>query len=654
MTSPPILPRSLEPLADESLFGFLLRLGHRLEQPPHFLAKAAGLTIGSGAASRIPTGLALRLGPEQVDRFARASQLDHDEVINLTMVSLGSRYPPADYIVGPGRHGPQLRQAQGLPSLRRWMSTHPARFCPECLAGHSAIETTHGGSWRKLWHLPVAFACPLHRRLLVATCPACGGRPAASSGLIASSVEILHPVQCRSPIPSTEPHPRHAPRVCGQRLDLPQPTQQASAITPILLPLQARLLALLDEQGPATTTSVGKQVPISHYMMDLRLVSVLVRASWPIAVSFIDSAQVLESLESYADSRLADLEDWGRQGRRVSFTALHDAPPVDPAVCGAVVAVAEAILNAAVADEMLRPMLADAARSAPWRTFLENAKRPCSSEFRTLVETVTEQVRPRRRPPRSAGSRGYNGWLEYHRVMGHTVVEPTGDCRFDHRHVPQNMTDEWFSEHFTKDPGINPRHLRRIAAIRLVQMSTGGSVEKASSLLGIPPSTTTSLPHTVAQWTQDRDNAITLNTAIRAFADSLNQHPDALTDYGKRRSFLAGWVIPLDDWAGFLTKVEEAGGLAPGRATATIWTERRRYVASVLAWQTVTQGDRGFAPLLKPGGQAHGDAKSIRQEIWHAFHPSTRGKINTGLATLVALIPGYAHQVASAIDRVKD
>ncbi|MER6897832.1 hypothetical protein, partial [Amycolatopsis sp. NPDC000740] len=39
------LPRSLDPLPDGSLVGFLLRLSHRLEIPPNRLARLAGLGI---------------------------------------------------------------------------------------------------------------------------------------------------------------------------------------------------------------------------------------------------------------------------------------------------------------------------------------------------------------------------------------------------------------------------------------------------------------------------------------------------------------------------------------------------------------------------------------------------------------------------------
>ena len=656
MTSPFVLPRSLEPLADESLFGFVLRLGHRLEQPPHFLVKAAGLTARSGAPSRIPTGLVLRLHPEQATCFARACRLSEGEVSSLTMEGLGNRYPPADYIAGLGRHGPELRQAQGFPSLRRWMSTHPARYCPQCLAGDSAIESEHGGPWRKSWHLPMVFACPLHKQLLVAICPVCGRRPSgasATSGLIANSTEIMHPAQCRSPLPTTEPHPRRAPRSCGQRLDLPQITQQQTAITPLLLALQDRLLGLLDNRGPTTTTCIGKQVTIPHYMMDLRLVSVLISASWPSASPSVASAEIRECLEHYADARQTDLEDRQQQGNPLRFAAIHDTPPADPAACGAMLAAAETILtstDSAHAGEMLRPMLAKAVLSPQWRTFLENAKKPCSPEVRTLFETITEQVRPPRRPRRSPGPGAWNGWLEYHRSMGHTVTEPTGDCQFDHRHIPQNMTDGWFADHFGKSPGINPRHLRRIAAIRLVQMSTGGSLARAAVLLGLPASCTESLSHTIAHWSRDPDNANKLNTAIRAFAHVLNQDPGSRIDYGKRRSFLADWTVPLSDWERLVAEIKEIRGLPPSHRMTPNWSERRRYVASVLIWEALTQGDRVFAPILRPGGQAYGHSTWIRQDIWHALNAEARRESNAGRAALVALIPNYARQLASVVD----
>lgn len=55
------LPRSLAPLPNESLLGFLLRLSHRLDTSPLRLAKATGLT--SQTATRIPTRLLLEMTP---------------------------------------------------------------------------------------------------------------------------------------------------------------------------------------------------------------------------------------------------------------------------------------------------------------------------------------------------------------------------------------------------------------------------------------------------------------------------------------------------------------------------------------------------------------------------------------------------------------
>ena len=43
MTRPRPLPRSLDPLPDESLIGFMLRLSHRLDLPPARIATLTGL-----------------------------------------------------------------------------------------------------------------------------------------------------------------------------------------------------------------------------------------------------------------------------------------------------------------------------------------------------------------------------------------------------------------------------------------------------------------------------------------------------------------------------------------------------------------------------------------------------------------------------------
>ena len=84
------LPRSLDPLPEESLPGYLLRLAHRLGVAPSRLATRLGLTAGRGHCS--PGSLLHLPGPAR-DVITVATRLTHAEVDDLCLNSPGSRYP---------------------------------------------------------------------------------------------------------------------------------------------------------------------------------------------------------------------------------------------------------------------------------------------------------------------------------------------------------------------------------------------------------------------------------------------------------------------------------------------------------------------------------------------------------------------------------
>ena len=156
---PAALPRSLDPLPDESLVGFLLRLAHRLETSPARILERAGfaLTRGRQDTSAIPHHVMLQLTPRERDGLALAARLTHQEAEALCFDQLRGRFPlprPAT-----GRQTPAFR-------FDWWLNTMFSRYCPQCLAGDgSPIQDDHGGPWKRAWRLPVVFACEMHSRL---------------------------------------------------------------------------------------------------------------------------------------------------------------------------------------------------------------------------------------------------------------------------------------------------------------------------------------------------------------------------------------------------------------------------------------------------------------------------------------------------------
>jgi hypothetical protein len=71
------LPRSLDPLPGEALPGYLLRLAHRLEQPPIRIAAITGLT--TARTVQIPGRFLLQLSAAEASRFCRACRLTPQE-----------------------------------------------------------------------------------------------------------------------------------------------------------------------------------------------------------------------------------------------------------------------------------------------------------------------------------------------------------------------------------------------------------------------------------------------------------------------------------------------------------------------------------------------------------------------------------------------
>ena len=166
MPMPPPLGRSLIPLPGESLPGFILRLSCRLQLPPARLAALTGLVPAGHSGARVPVSLLTEI-PEPARRtFAHMTRLTTDKVAQLGLACLQERYPlPAGAAKNPAT----------VPLSGLLVFAPATRYCPDCLAGdRSPIQDAFGGPWRKIWHLPVVFACTLHQRLLEDRCPECG------------------------------------------------------------------------------------------------------------------------------------------------------------------------------------------------------------------------------------------------------------------------------------------------------------------------------------------------------------------------------------------------------------------------------------------------------------------------------------------------
>jgi hypothetical protein len=260
------LTRSLEPLAGESLAGYLLRISCRLRISPLHLARLTGCTSDSSAVIR-----RLLLLDLDVQCFALATQLSSSEAGSLTLASWADRYPP----IKRSRTGP------GWPAaLDDWLFNAGPRYCPGCLAGDgSPIQQQYGGPWKKYWHLPIAFACPQHHRFLREGCPQPHPASPDARRLIAfPSRSAMHPAQCRRPRQPGKGTGRHRGS-CGTRFDQPGDDDLLRP-GPGILDARQGMLALLSPQHPAEDAV--------RAFTGLRVITALLCASWPLGQDLTD------------------------------------------------------------------------------------------------------------------------------------------------------------------------------------------------------------------------------------------------------------------------------------------------------------------------------------------------------------------------------
>lgn len=343
------LPRSLNPLPDETLTGFILRLAHRTGTTPGEITIRTGLAPHDrpGLPTRLPLGSLHHLNDEYVTTFADVTHLTPGEVTGLLLAPLGDRYGPLNPALTP-RSTP-ARMIYDNP----WVLTRSTRYCPPCLAGDGdAIQDIHGGAWQRLWRLPVVFLCLRHQRLLQHECPGCGTpvhsvRTANANAIARLSDDTLHPWQCRFP---TRPTPQHRPETaCATdltRLDPPSAEPDTVTMT-VLLQLQQQLVDLLTAGGPETAMSAGAPVPAAHYFADLRATVAIVFRTWPVAREYASTPCLATALDTEYTSRIAQAGPLLNTPGKKKTSKPYTAPPVDSLAAGAVLDIASQLLQAA-------------------------------------------------------------------------------------------------------------------------------------------------------------------------------------------------------------------------------------------------------------------------------------------------------------------
>jgi hypothetical protein len=608
------LPRSLDPLPDEVLPGYLLRLAHRLGLAPSRIMQLTGLTAGRDSHQPARRSLMLHLDKAQAGAFARVTRLTAAETAQLCMSSISGRYPWTAPRVTADQWGPRSLASP-------WVFTAATRYCPQCLAADGSPIQQHGGAWQKAWRLPVVFACPVHRRLLEHLCPSCR-QPAMSAAAGAPAWLIprafdggLHPAQCRAAL-NPQAAGRHA-RPCGARLDAPTPAGEELPAPDDLLALQNRLLQMLRDQKPAAITSVAQPATPAQYFADLRLVCSLLNGAWPHSRNLITSPGMAESLGQHITST------GGAAPRRHT---LCDTPPLDARPGTALITAAVRILDGGdlqVLGGLLAPARDGASRKSPrgrWIRRYQRAGHHCSNGFRDALEPLINSFQ--RTDRRSRGRRA-----------------PAPQITFAPEHIPEHLQDDWYCQHFRRIGG-NTWLLRRAAALRLVQMSAGGSLAEAAAFLGIDHRYLKASPGSAAF----ADNPAQFRLAVHALARQLSTTPD-LINYKHRRDALQDWCLGTTAWQHIISQLPPTKG--PFQPELS---DCKRQFASEAVWARITQGEHLLAPRIIEGQLSAGDPTwhRRRDNMWHFYNASTA---KPHYAALQEILNAYADNLAAAIDR---
>lgn len=594
MPAPRPLPRSLVPLPGESLPGFLLRVSFRLGLAPGQLAVMTGLKPHD-EQTRLAPGLIARIPEPVLPFFARMTRLTEHQAAQLGLAATWQdRYPVLT--------GASSRPGGRLVLSTRTVLTPATRFCPQCLAGDgSAVQDAFGGSWLKAWHLPVVFACPAHRRLLEHRCPGCGstaGGPrdkgAGNSVLSALRSAGLHPAQCRAELIPAISGPRSR-SCCGTRLDQAGCSRPASAG---LISLQSKILGLLDPDGPATTVSAGTPAPPARYFSDLRVLGMLACATWPAARHLSPDESTASALDEHVAALNRDIA--GHQGPAPPRSRPAFIPAMDSAVGAGLAGIADRILGGSPDEirDQVKILLAGgrAENRASWR--LPDPSRPagpCSEGLYAACTPLLRETAKAGAPARTAAARAR--LRTQNAFRRDPVLHP---ARWGPENIPALLPEDWCNRYLmpVSRTGARPRIIRRTAALRLVQMTAGGSLDDAAEFLGIPlaiasrrSTTRTRITAPALTPVRRQPGPAGFDSALRDLAREFDAPAALPVNYRNRRQALETWSIDQDTW----TRLTRQLPILRGPRLPDL-SECLRQAASIYVWTKLTSGEHSFAP----------------------------------------------------------
>ncbi|MFJ4860615.1 TniQ family protein [Streptomyces sp. NPDC088748] len=625
------LARSLVPLPEESLPGFLLRLAHRLGRSPGRIAGLCGLA----AYERRPPAYHLIGLPDDIAAaFAATTRLSWPEVNDLTLRRYAATYPALAKA--------QVDSKTNTVAQREyWAFNASSRYCPECLSGdRSAVQSAHGGPWKLSWHLPVVFACPLHHRLLEVVCPKCGnvlGGTTQNRGSLIRQPQRddLHPLQCRNPMPEGSSAPGRVAHqeACRARLDMAPQTSGSHLSTEErarMITLQERLDRWL-APGSIEPAEPGAGEPGGPFP-DLILAAQLIKLSWPAGADLAPTPATAALIDAHAAPITAALDTpKPTTSKYLRIPELWPAP-TDPAACGALLLAADTLLStheSASLRERVQPLVQTAYERAPKRAYAMLRDAEISAPLaRSLVR--------RRQIFHAGGSSRGPGRLRV----------PSRDCCFSPEEVPQLLPQAWFDDHLAhlidhmqQVNSSTVRHLRRAASLKLMEMTAGGTWAECAKTLGTLRSSVVSTFDVLGRampgnlWEE-------FEAGVERIAAELDSNPNRV-NYARRRQSIATWRMPAPDWPELCDGIPKLGHLA----------RQEPHLATVLVWAEVTQSEHLKCPLLAAPALGGRDRKQLVDQVAQFLTPAHQ---KAGRLELRRRLDLYAVRLAVQCDSAPD
>lgn len=368
-----------------------------------------------------------------------------------------------------------------------------------------------------------------------------------------------------------------------------------------MLKAQQRLLDLLDDKGRAQAASA--------LFTDIRVITALLCASWPLGRELIDP-------------RLAEAADGHARG--FGTGRLVDRPPRDaPAAAGLLTAAIQLLDSPDLAGEVTRHAKAAGSEGPArdqWARVFVRHRSACSPELREFGEQAscgfrkTTAGRNVRRAPSRAG--GYRP-----------------------EHIPALLKQDWYDRHLAPLSFQPAVEMRRAASLTLVQWVSGGSVRAASDYLDVGPRMLLAINRLRTWRLQHADE---LAAALRNLAADLDADA-GLVDYRHRRQAMRKWSMNPHDWQ----EINDRLPRVRGRRMKV--NDRTRQDASVFVWVRVTLGEARFAPRPVEAAQP----EPVRK-LWRTTRVQTGAKIasppSPRWASLQMLLNQYADRLAADID----